>query len=91
MTFKGMDSISLRSGVRAKTLGLAFFCLRAVFQNRILWGVEDFQGLVIRNSKYASDRVAREAAPALMLFAESSPMPFINNIKAARADRREDR
>jgi mRNA degradation ribonuclease J1/J2 len=46
--------------------------------------VEDFQEIVIRLSKYASDRFAREAAPALTRFAESSPMPFINDIKAAR-------
>ena len=72
------------SEVGAKTLGLASFYLRAVCQNRNLWGVEDFQEIVIRHSKYASDRFAREAAPALTRFAESSPMPFINGVKAAR-------
>ncbi|NWG92424.1 MAG: DUF932 domain-containing protein [Parvularculaceae bacterium] len=72
------------SEVGAKTLGLASFYLGAVCQNRNLWGVEDFQEIVIRHSKYASDRFAREAAPALTRFAESSPMPFINGIKAAR-------
>ncbi len=72
------------SEVGAKTLGLASFYLRAVCQNRNLWGVEDFQEIVIRHSKYAADRFAREAAPALTRFAESSPMPFINGIKAAR-------
>ncbi len=54
-------------------------------QNRNLWGVEDFQEIVIRHSKYASDRFAREAAPALTRFADSSPQPFISGIKAARA------
>ena len=72
------------SEVGAKTLGLASFYLRAVCQNRNLWGVEDFQEIVIRHSKYASDRFAREAAPALARFADSSPMPFINGVKAAR-------
>jgi len=72
------------SEVGAKTLGLASFYLRAVCQNRNLWGVEDFQEIVIRHSKYAADRFAREAAPALTRFAESSPMPFINGVKAAR-------
>ncbi len=72
------------SEVGAKTLGLASFYLRAVCQNRNLWGVEDFQEIVIRHSKYAADRFAREAAPALTRFAESSPMPFVNGIKAAR-------
>jgi hypothetical protein len=32
------------SEVGAKTLGIASFYLRAVCQNRNLWGVEDFQG-----------------------------------------------
>ncbi len=73
------------SEVGAKTLGLASFYLRAVCQNRNLWGVEDFQEIVIRHSKYASDRFAREAAPALTRFADSSPQPFINGIKTARA------
>jgi hypothetical protein len=72
------------SEVGAKTLGLASFYLRAVCQNRNLWGVEDFQEIVIRHSKYAADRFACEAAPALTRFAESSPMPFINGVKAAR-------
>jgi hypothetical protein len=72
------------SEVGAKTLGLASFYLRAVCQNRNLWGVEDFQEIVIRHSKYASDRFAREAAPALTRFANSSPQPFITSIKSAR-------
>jgi hypothetical protein len=36
------------------------------------------------HSKNASSRFAHEAAPALLNFANSSPMPFINGIKAAR-------
>ncbi len=72
------------SEVGAKTLGLASFYLRAVCQNRNLWGVEDFQEIVIRHSKYAADRFAREAAPALTRFANSSPAPFVNSIRSAR-------
>lgn len=72
------------SEVGARTLGIASFYLRAVCQNRNLWGVEDFQEITIRHSKYAASRFAREAEPALIQFAESSPMPFINGIKAAR-------
>ena len=73
------------SEVGAKTLGIASFYLRAVCQNRNLWGVEDFDEISIRHSKYAANRFAHEAAPALTRFAESSPMPFVNGIKAARA------
>lgn len=72
------------SEVGAKTLGMASFYLRAVCQNRNLWGVEDFEEITIRHSKYAASRFAHEAAPALTRFAESSPAPFVNGIKAAR-------
>ena len=72
------------SEVGAKTLGIASFYLRAVCQNRCLWGVEDFEEITIRHSKYAASRFAHEAAPALLNFANSSPMPFINGVKAAR-------
>ena len=73
------------SEVGAKTLGRASFFLRAVCQNRNLWGVEDFEEITIRHSKFAASRFAREAAPALTRFAESSPAPFVNGIRAARA------
>ncbi|MFC2254007.1 DUF932 domain-containing protein [Labrys portucalensis] len=72
------------SEVGAKTLGMASFYLRAVCQNRNLWGVEDFKEITIRHSKYAASRFAHEAAPALLNFANSSPAPFVNGIKAAR-------
>ena len=72
------------SEVGAKTLGIASFYLRAVCQNRNLWGVEDFQEPTIRHSKYAASRFAHEAAPALTRFANSSAVPFVNGIKAAR-------
>jgi hypothetical protein len=72
------------SEVGAKTLGMASFYLRAVCQNRNLWGVEDFEEITIRHSKYAASRFAHEAAPALTRFANSSPVPFVNGIRAAR-------
>lgn len=72
------------SEVGAKTLGIASFYLRAVCQNRNLWGVEDFEEITIRHSKYAASRFAHEATPALTRFANSSPAPFINGVKAAR-------
>lgn len=72
------------SEVGAKTLGIASFYLRAVCQNRNLWGVEDFEQISIRHSKYAANRFAHEAAPALTRFADSSPLPFVNGIRQAR-------
>ena len=72
------------SEVGSKTLGIASFYLRAVCQNRNLWGVEGFQQISIRHSKFAAQRFAYEAAPALTNFANSSPAGFIAGIKAAR-------
>ena len=72
------------SEVGSKTLGIATFYLRAVCQNRNLWGVENFDEITIRHSKYTADRFAAEAAPALLSYAESSPLSFVNTITAAR-------
>ena len=72
------------SEVGSKALGMASFYLRAVCKNRNLWGVEDFEEVVIRHSKYAANRFAHEAAPALESFANASPAPFIAGVRAAR-------
>ncbi|MGE4306326.1 MAG: DUF932 domain-containing protein [Novosphingobium sp.] len=72
------------SEVGAKTLGIATFYLRAVCQNRNLWGVENFEEIKIRHSKFAANRFAHEAAPALAHFADSSPRSFVDGIKRAR-------
>ena len=72
------------SEVGSKTLGIASFYLRAVCMNRNLWGVEGFEEITIRHSKFAAQRFAHEAAPALTSFANSSPAPFVAGIMAAR-------
>ncbi|ASP87325.1 DUF932 domain-containing protein (plasmid) [Sinorhizobium meliloti] len=72
------------SEVGSKTLGIASFYLRAVCANRNLWGTENFEEITIRHSKFAAQRFAHEAAPALTNFANSSPAPFIAAIRAAR-------
>ena len=41
------------SEVGSKTLGIASFYLRAVCMNRNLWGVENFEEITIRHSKFA--------------------------------------
>ncbi|MDD9146911.1 hypothetical protein LZT49_12720, partial [Enterococcus hirae] len=55
-----------------------------VCMNRNLWGVENFEQITIRHSKFAAQRFAHEAAPALTSFANSSATPFVAGIKAAR-------
>jgi len=72
------------SEVGSRTLGIASFYLRAVCQNRNIWGAERFEEITIRHSKFAARRFAHEAAPALTNFANSSALPFVNGIKAAR-------
>jgi hypothetical protein len=72
------------SEVGAKTLGMASFYLRAVCMNRNIWGAEGFEEISIRHSKFAANRFAHEAAPALENFATSSPQPFMSGIMAAR-------
>src|SRR3984957_5661690 len=72
------------SEVGSKTLGIASFYLRAVCMNRNLWGVENFEQITIRHSKFAAQRFAHEASPALTSFANSSPALFVAGIKAAR-------
>ena len=72
------------SEVGSKTLGIASFYLRAVCMNRNLWGVEGFEEISIRHSKFAAQRFAHEATPALANFARSSPAAFVAGIKAAR-------
>lgn len=80
--FRGFYAWNSETG--SKTLGMASFYLRAVCANRNIWGMEDFQEITIRHSKYAATRFAHEAAPALERFANSSALPFVNTIKAAR-------
>lgn len=72
------------SEVGSKTLGIASFYLRAVCMNRNIWGAEGFEEISIRHSKFAANRFAHEATPALESFATSSPVPFVTGIKAAR-------
>jgi len=57
--------------------------LRGFFTGN-LCGVENFDQITIRHSKFAAQRFAHEAAPALMSFANSAPAPFVAGIKAAR-------
>jgi len=72
------------SEVGSKTLGMASFYLRAVCMNRNIWGAEGFEEISIRHSKFAEQRFAHQAAPALQRFANSSPGAFVSGIKTAR-------
>jgi CubicO group peptidase (beta-lactamase class C family) len=47
-------------------------------------GVENFEEIKIRHSKFASERFAQQAEPALAHFADASPRTFIDGIRTAR-------
>lgn len=72
------------SEVGRKSLGIASFYLRGVCQNRMLWGVENFEQITIRHSKFAASRFVHQATPALRNFATASPTSFVSGIQASR-------
>jgi pyruvate-formate lyase len=50
-----------------------------------LWGVENFHEITIRHTKFAPDRFAQEARPALQSFASGSTRTFVEGVMAAKA------
>lgn len=75
------------SEVGSGSLKLAAFYLRAVCMNRNLWGVEGFEELTMRHSKYAPSRFIEQARPALESFANGSTGKLIEGVKKAKAAR----
>ncbi len=67
------------------SLRLAAFYLRAVCCNRILWGVEGFEEITMRHSKYAPSRFIEQARPALASFAEGSSKRLVEGVEKAKA------
>lgn len=72
------------SEVGARSFGIATMYLRGVCCNRILWGVEGFQEIAVRHSKYAPDRFMLEAMPALESYANAATGRLLAGISAAR-------
>lgn len=72
------------SEVGSGSLKLAAFYLRAICCNRIMWGVENFQELTMRHSKYAPARFIEEARPALASFAEGSELRLRDAVEKAK-------
>jgi hypothetical protein len=72
------------SEVGSKTIGLASMYLRAVCQNRNLFGVENFQEMTFRHSANAPSRFADEAIPALESFSNRDTQKVIAGVKAAK-------
>lgn len=73
------------SEVGSSALKIAAFYLRAICCNRLMWGVEGFQEVSMRHSKYAPARFLEEARPALQSFAEGSSARLLEGVEKAKA------
>ncbi len=83
LMFRGFYAWNSETG--SKTAGIAAMYLRGVCMNRNLWGVENFQEIKIRHTKFAPDRFAMEARPALESFAHGSTATFVEGVQAEKA------
>jgi len=83
LMFRGFYAWNSETG--SKTAGIAAMYLRGVCMNRCLWGVENFHEIKIRHTKFAPDRFAQEARPALQSFANGDTATFIEGVQAAKA------
>jgi hypothetical protein len=72
------------SEVGAGSLKLGAMYLRGICCNRILWGVEAFEELTMRHTKYAPMRFIEEARPALESFANGSTEKLIQGVHKAK-------
>jgi hypothetical protein len=83
LMFRGFYAWNSETG--SKTAGIAAMYLRGVCMNRNLWGVENFHEIKIRHTKFAPERFAQEARPALQSFANGSTLSFLEGVQAAKA------
>lgn len=83
LMFRGIMAWNSETG--SKTLGVSCFYLRAVCQNRNLWGVEGYNEIKIRHSKGAPARLGYELLPALRSFSEGATQKLIDGVKEAKA------
>lgn len=72
------------SEVGYRSFGVSTMYLRAVCQNRNLWGVEGFSETVFRHTAGAPARFDKEAGPALLSFAEGATDKLVAGVKAAK-------
>lgn len=73
------------SEVGSSALKVAAFYLRGVCCNRLMWGVEGFQEVSMRHSKYAPARFIEEIRPALVSYSEGSVTKLIEGVEKAKA------
>lgn len=66
------------------SFGMSVMYMRAVCQNRILWGVEHRKELTFRHSRNAPARFLREARPLLRSFSESNTAAVVAGVEKAK-------
>lgn len=82
LVFRGL--IAWNSEVGSKTLGLTGFFLRAVCQNRNIWGAEDIAEITIRHTVNAPRRFFKEVRPALLNYANASETNLVRMVQEAK-------
>ena len=80
--FRGFYVTNSEVGAGALKIGVMY--LRAICCNRILWGVEGFEELTMRHTKYAPGRFVEEAVPALQAFANGSESRLLSGVQKAK-------
>lgn len=73
------------SEVGASALTLASFYLRGLCCNRIMWGVEGFEEISIRHTRFAPQRFLELARPALNSFVNGSAKKLQDGVAMAKA------
>ena len=82
LMFRGF--MAWNSEVGARTMGLATMYLRAVCQNRNLWGCEGFRELTVRHTTTAPGRLS-DLVPVLESYANADTGRLVTAVKAAKA------
>jgi hypothetical protein len=82
LVFRGFGVTN--SEVGAGSMRIFALYLRAICCNRIFWGVEGFEEITMRHTKYAPGRFVEEAMPALASFANGSTMKLLEGVQRAK-------
>lgn len=83
--FRGF--ICWNSQVGAAMFGVKMFLYRSVCDNRIIWGAEDIETILIKHTKGGPERFAYEARPKLEAYANSSAEKVVGSIQRAMTAR----
>jgi hypothetical protein len=83
LMFRGFMARNSETGAAKFQLDTMY--LRAICENRILWGVEEHQTFSIVHRSGAPTRFAEQVMPALELYTSADPMKLVNGVREAKA------